>query len=696
MLHRHAAALRAIPVDLPDVGRIAVLILAGGSGTRLWPLSTRSRPKQFAALGDPSRSMLQLTWDRIPPYVDRERVFVNVARGFEALALEQLPVLAPCNLIVAPEERSTLPICGYAALRIEERWPGATILVLASDSHVGGLDCFHEALLECCLAAQAGPFLVALGVRPDHPSTQYGYMAVGERAGFGLSVYHGVGYAEKPTLRVAERLVAEGCHDWNAGIFAWSIDSFLWACRLHAPAHHAVLDDLRGRLGTLAPGDLARRFAMLPREDVDRGLMERLPSACAAAPAPCMMLVRGRFDWDDIGGFPALARRLPQDAVGNAIRGCVDARESEGCLLVCEAPFELHVQGLSRVQVAVNAQGDMIVCPRDDAASVPALAHEPLFCGLKRDGEGRLAPNASCDGSRVQAFARLSHAPGNTIRSDGEGVIAVRGITGCLVEVSGRRVSVSRAPQEMHEPAEALDWVTVDEDHEAMSRRAAQAVVGALRELLALRPHPVIVASAGRTPVRVYELLRQQYRHALAWERLNFFQMDEYVMAYAADVGTCRRFLEASLVSPLGMRAAWLDGNETAAALQDHERRIEQLGGIDLVLHGIGENGHLGFNEPGSAFDCGARQVVLAQSTRPKDTPPERRPVEGVTLGLRQLNAARRVLLLASGRTKRHAISRALLAPPDVSCPASSLQLHPDVKFYIDRGACSWLGARDV
>jgi len=156
-----------------------------------------------------------------------------------------------------------------------------------------------------------------------------------------------------------------------------------------------------------------------------------------------------------------------------------------------------------------------------------------------------------------------------------------------------------------------------------------------------------------------------------------------------------RRFLDTSLVSPLGMKAVWLDGYETPEALQDYEAQIDALGGIDLVLHGIGVNGHLAFNEPGCTFDCSARRVCLAPTTRPQAVPLHRRPTEGVTVGLRQLNAARRVILVASGREKRQAIRDALLYPPDPSCPASILQAHPNVSVYLDRTACSWLSITD-
>ncbi|HSI60715.1 MAG TPA: sugar phosphate nucleotidyltransferase, partial [Ideonella sp.] len=600
-----------------DAGRVAVLILAGGSGTRLWPLSTRARPKQFARLIDARRSMLRLTWDRVPASVPRERIFVNVARGHEALALQQLPGLVPGNLIVAPEERNTLPIAGFATAFIEQRLPGATVLMLASDSRVAGQAAFDAALHDCALAAQAGAHLVALGVPASSPSIHYGYMTRGEKAPFGTDAWFGAGYLEKPALAVAERLLSEGRHDWNTGVFAWDAEVFFEACRRHAPAHHRIFEQMRGRLATMPPATLAALFAQLPALDLDRGLMEPLPAERAEG-APCLVLVRGRFEWDDIGSFRSLGQHLAADAAGNAVLGAVQASATQDALLVCDETHTLHVEGCSALLVAVGEEGDVVVCPRGRAGEVQALLRQPLFCGLGEAPDGRAVASCRCAGNRVDAFATLAECERVEIRSDSGGVVALLGLHDCRISVQGRQVEVRGQGQGKIAAAEARPaqaaphWLTLDTDHDAMSERAALCLLQDLRELLELREHPVVVMSAGQTPEQLYGILRQRYHGALRWARLRFFQMDEYVPRTTADRGLFGRAMRRLLVDPLGLQGHFLEGDEGPQALADYEGRIEAAGGIDLVLHGIGANGHLGFNEPGSAFDAGARRVPLA------------------------------------------------------------------------------------
>jgi mannose-1-phosphate guanylyltransferase len=692
-----------------DEARVAVLILAGGNGTRLWPLSTRQRPKQFVRLVDRDRTMLQLTWQRVPAYVPRTRVFVNVARGFESLALEQLPDLDTRNLIVAPEERSTLPIAGFATAFIEERVPGATVLMLASDNLIGEHDSYHAALHDCLVSAQAGPHLVALGVKPTFASTHYGYMTIGAKAPFGSDAWFGAGYLEKPRADVAERLLAEACHDWNAGVFAWDAGVFFDACRLHAPQHHEVLHQMRGRAGKTvqstpsADEALAHLFSQLPVQDIDHGLMEHLRDPGESTTQPRLVLVRGRFAWDDIGHFATLRTHLPTDAAANAVMGAVQATQTRDSILICEAPYELQVHGGDGLLVAVSNEGHVAVCPRRRAAELPALVAQPLFCGLALNGDLVPVPTTHFNGSPINAFAHIADVQRVRLRCDGNSVMAALGLDDVDVTIQGRQVTVrTRTRTRSDEPAAAAaahtapSWLVVDEDHEAMSLRAAECLLQDLHACLLLRERPVVVLSAGHTPTHLYSLLRGRHRHALDWTRLQFFQMDEYVPRRPDDRGLFRRFLEQALVAPLGLSARLLNGDESAGALREHEAGIEAAGGIDLLLHGIGTNGHLGFNEPGSPFDGTARKVTLAESTRPKDIEENRRPIEGVTLGLGLLNRARRVRLIASGGSKRAAMHAAILGPRDEACPASGLQRHADLKVFIDRHACGWMGVAHV
>lgn len=664
-----------------DVRGVAALILGGGTGTRLWPLSTPGRPKQFAALVDPVRSMLRLTWDRIVGLVPPEQIFVNVVRGYEVLAQAQLPDLPAGNLVVVPGQRNTLPSLGFAAAAVEHVMPSATLIVLAADNVVGDVRSFHQALLDCVVSARAGPHLVSLGVVPTWPSTQYGYMGRGAPAPFATSASFGTGYVEKPSFEVARALAAGGRHDWNTGIFAFDLEVFFHACRLHAGAHQDVFDRFRDTVPP-AGAEMEEQFARLPAVDLDRGLMERLKGwdATDREPGePGLVLVRGTFAWDDIGSWDALARHLPSDDAGNAVFGDVAASRSTGCVLVCRAPYRLRVAGLRDMVVAVSDEGDVLLRPTTNT------------------GPGQEKP---VDGDAHRLAAEVSFAS-SVVGAEQVADIWPRGVTvtGHLVEVRAESPPLGaalpalapRSPTDLRASLN-LGQVNVEEDHLASSECVADQLVRDLRELLDEKQHPVVVLSAGLTPVLVYALLRTRHRAAVPWKRLRMVQMDEYCGLDEAGKGVFRAFLQASVVGPLGLRASLLDGAETPLELAGHEHRIRSMGGIDLVLHGIGTNGHLGFNEPGTAFRSAARRVRLADSSRPTVMVPGGIPVDGVTLGLGLLTAARRVRVMATGSAKRRAVRDALLGPLTTDCPASSLQGHPDVRWFLDRQAAE----RDV
>lgn len=242
--------------------------------------------------------------------------------------------------------------------------------------------------------------------------------------------------------------------------------------------------------------------------------------------------------------------------------------------------------------------------------------------------------------------------------------------------------------------------VHVEPDFDAMSRLGAAAVVSSLAELDHSNGRRLnVVFSAGRTPTRVYDLLATDFRGECDWSRVSLFQMDEYVDAPEA-VESFGRYLARRVVEPLGISDAHLlpvglagmHEKSWTAAIRDHERKLLARGGIDLVVHGIGENGHLGFNEPGSAPTSVGRVVPLSSSTRAAISPGPA-PTRGVTLGLAPLLAARESILLASGSAKAQAIAAALEGAVSADCPASWLRLGPKITVIIDRVAAGKLRA---
>lgn len=226
------------------------------------------------------------------------------------------------------------------------------------------------------------------------------------------------------------------------------------------------------------------------------------------------------------------------------------------------------------------------------------------------------------------------------------------------------------------------------EPHAVAAALAAQLVVD-IQKTLEHRATARVVFSTGATPVATYAALRDHHRAALPWDRVCVQQLDEYCGLAPDDALRFSAFLREHLVQPLGTQFQTLTGAESAAALSDYDSKIAGAGGLDVVLFGVGVNGHLGFNEPGSSFVSATRRIALHASTRERIWVPPHGvvPQEAVTLGLATLCAARRVRVVALGAAKRDALTRGLLTSPSTDVPLSSLQGHPDVQFFLDAAA---------
>ncbi|MFZ0847370.1 MAG: 6-phosphogluconolactonase [Pseudolabrys sp.] len=224
----------------------------------------------------------------------------------------------------------------------------------------------------------------------------------------------------------------------------------------------------------------------------------------------------------------------------------------------------------------------------------------------------------------------------------------------------------------------------------ALAVRAAALIASTLNQVIHERGLAVFVPSAGRTATPAYKILRTVYGYAVDWQRVHIVQMDEYAGLGATDPLSFAFYLSREFVTPLRIGLFTHFNNERGDLMRPLDAYEGAFGNIDLVVHGIGRNGHIGFNEPGSPADSDCRQVVLARSTLCANFPgePERRRFRnGLTLGLRQLRAARNSLLVATGVEKAAAIERACRAPASVQCPASILRSCANVTVLTDPAA---------
>lgn len=343
------------------------LILAGGSGTRLWPLSTAAAPKQLSRV-IAGQSLLDLAIARARSAVSGSRIWLGVGPSVAAALGSDLPVE---RVIVEPEGRDTLAAIGLGVATIAAADPEATIVVLTADHVIDPVEEFAASLAEAFDLAESTPnALVTFGVRPDHPATGFGYLELGDALG-STGARRVVRFREKPDLATAEDFVEAGPHRylWNSGMFVWSASTFLAALDRFCPDEAAVLRPLGAAYGSSDfEAAAARLWPPLPKRSVDYAVME--PASTSGEFTVAAIPLNGR--WLDVGSWPALGDALGRDAAGTATSGRTLAVDARNCVVVStddRLVAVLEAEGL----VVVSTPQAVLVMPAEAAQRVKEL-----------------------------------------------------------------------------------------------------------------------------------------------------------------------------------------------------------------------------------------------------------------------------------------------------------------------------------
>ncbi len=341
----------------------SAVILAGGSGTRLWPLSREDRPKQLLRLFD-GRSLLYRAFERLQGLFTPEDVYViALARHLPAVA-EELPMLPAGNLIGEPVGQDTASAIATAAAILHRRNPETVLGVFTADHLIRPVDKFVETIRIGLEAAEADPeALVTYGVRPTSAHTGLGYVQRGEHRGPGLWTVKS--FREKPDASTAGRYLASGEHYWNSGMFAWRTKAILDQLRRHLPETHAAAERLSNAFGTAQwPAVAGEVYPTLRKISIDYAVLEK---------ASNVLMVEMDLDWLDVGSWTSLPSVLGRDESGNCIAAAHSASlDSRGNILVSEGDHLIAAVGVENL-VVVHSGDVTLVCHKEQVQRIKEL-----------------------------------------------------------------------------------------------------------------------------------------------------------------------------------------------------------------------------------------------------------------------------------------------------------------------------------
>jgi mannose-1-phosphate guanylyltransferase len=349
------------------------LIMAGGGGTRLWPLSRRARPKQALTLVG-ERTMFEHAVDRIASLFQPEEIFVVTGEEHLESLLLQAPELPRANFLLEPVGQGTAPAIGLGAVHLRRRDPQAVMVVLTADHFIRDVERFRRVLTAAAQVAEKG-HLVTLGITPSFPSTGFGYIQQGEQLYEvdGFAVFRALRFTEKPSPETAFQMVESGLYTWNSGMFIWRVDRIMEEFARQMPDLYDVLMQIDAVLGTPAYEPTLRRlWPELVPQSIDYGVMEG---------ARDVVVIPVDIGWSDVGNWSSMREILPADADGNVVVGehvGLDTRNT----IVFGGHRLIATIGLEDM-IIVDTDDALLICPLDREQDVREMVRQLREMGRK-------------------------------------------------------------------------------------------------------------------------------------------------------------------------------------------------------------------------------------------------------------------------------------------------------------------------
>ncbi len=352
------------------VDNFYAVIMAGGGGTRLWPVSRQSRPKQLLHFAS-SESLFQSAVRRMEGLFPNERILVVTTQEQSVQLQEQCPQIPAENYLLEPLPRGTAAVVGLAAAALEQRDPTATMAVLTSDHFIADEDKFRNLLVTAYEVAQKD-YLVTLGVTPTYAATGYGYIQNGESMGIfnGLEVFHALRFKEKPDVEQARQMLQDGDHSWNSGMFVWQVKDILSEFKRQMPSFYVHIQKIaKAWNGPERQHVLKTTWSLLQANTIDYGVME-------GARKVAVIAAEG-LGWNDVGSWESIFEILPKDKLGNVV-------SAEQNLLLDTQDTLVYTTQSSRMIVTIGLKdlvivdtGDvLLVCNREQSQKVRQVVNQ--------------------------------------------------------------------------------------------------------------------------------------------------------------------------------------------------------------------------------------------------------------------------------------------------------------------------------
>ncbi len=342
------------------------IIMAGGIGSRFWPLSKDNYPKQFLDILGTGKSFIRSTYERFSPVIPDENFLVVTNKAYKQLVLEHLPMLHPDQVLCEPARRNTAPCIAYAAYHIQSRCKETNIVVTPADHLVTNEVEFQRNIrLGFDFLAKNQNALMTIGIKPSRPETGYGYIQCGSRrdevGSRNEEVVKVEMFKEKPDYETAVKFVSEGNYLWNSGIFLWTLDGIMQAFKQYLPDMVEVFEKGKNDFGTAnEQAFIDAHFIESPNISIDYGVMEKSPNT---------FTIPADFGWSDIGTWGSLFTHAKKDENGNAKRGKVVSVDNKNTIINIEEGTEAVVQGLEDYLVAFRDHS-LLVCRLKDEQQI--------------------------------------------------------------------------------------------------------------------------------------------------------------------------------------------------------------------------------------------------------------------------------------------------------------------------------------